>query len=92
MIAQFVIVRSLCIDGWCYAESLNGSKGYTPYLYVVPVFPEADFVPEWQALLSLRESESSQNQTIRLNRKDIVVAQRRSKRKALSTGSFMSEG
>lgn len=89
---QCVIVRSLCINGWCYAESLEGAKGYIPFLYVVPILPSTEFVPEWQALLSLREDESEQNQSIRLKKKDVVVAQRRSRRKAVSSVSFVSDG
>ena len=89
---QCGIVRSVCINGWCYAESLEGAKGYIPFLYVVPILPSTEFVPEWQALLSLREDESEQNQSIRLKKKDVVVAQRRSRRKAVSSVSFVSDG
>ena len=89
---QLVIVRSVCINGWCYAESLDGGKGYIPFLYVLPLLPSTDYIPEWQALLSIRDNKSDQNQSIRLKKRDVAAAQRRSRMKAISSVSYNLEG
>ena len=83
---DIVIIRTLDLSGWCYAESLDGQKGYIPFLYVIPILPQEEYQPAWKGVIHLRNDPCRTKGSIREIRKDLVAVQRRSIIKAQRAG------
>ena len=86
-----VVVRTLNIQGWCYAQSLDGERGYVPFSYLIPIFPTTEYLPEWQQLVSLRSNTIPKRRVNSSVRKDLLVAQRRSRVSAQNSSPFTQE-
>ena len=86
-----VIVRTLNIQGWCYAQSLEGEKGYVPFSYLISFFPTTEYFPEWQQLVSLRSNPIPKRRVNSSVRKDLLIAQRRSRVSAQNSSPFTLE-
>lgn len=86
---DLVIIRTANINGWCYAENLQNQKGYIPFAYVISIFPTTEYKPEWQEVISLRKTNTPKYRFYPSIRKDLVIAQRRSRLQAQNTKSII---
>ena len=86
---ELVIIRTANINGWCYAENLQNQKGYIPFAYVISIFPTTEYKPEWQEVISLRKTNTPKYRFYPSIRKDLVIAQRRSRLQAQNTKSII---
>ena len=77
-INDIVIVRTIDLSGWCYAETLDGRKGYIPFLYVDAILPKEEYTPAWKGVIKLRNVYPMKRESVREIRKDLVAVQRRS--------------
>lgn len=77
-INDIVIVRTIDLSGWCYAETLDGKTGYIPFLYVDAILPKEEYTPAWKSVVKLRSVYPMSRESVREIRKDLVAVQRRS--------------
>ena len=86
---DIVIIRTENIHGWCFAEALDGTRGYIPFAYVSPFVPTEPYVGEWERLEIM---ESANHTPVRSIRRDLVITQRRSLMKSQSMHSSYRSG
>lgn len=84
-----VIIRTESIHGWCFAETIDGKKGYIPFVYVSPFIPTDPSNSEWPELVHLH---TVTHTPVRAIRKDLVIAQRRSLMKSQNISSSYRSG
>lgn len=84
-VGDIVVIRTCNISGWCYAQNLKGEMGYIPFAYIVPFFPSDEYEPEWKQLVTLRKNVNPQGRLVPSIRKELVLAQRRSRLVAQNT-------